>query len=61
MAKYILLTHLLLVFSYLFSGLDDNTSYKIEVSGVTVNGMTFTTGIISFTVDYSPVYVGLLD
>lgn len=49
-------------FSYLFSGLDDNTSYKLEVSGVTVNGMTFTTGLITFTVSYySPVYVGLLE
>lgn len=49
-------------FTHLFSGLDDNTSYKIEVSGVTVNGMTFTTGLITFTVSYySPVYVGLLE
>ena len=49
-------------FTHLFSGFDDNTSYKIEVSGVTVNGMTFTTGLITFTVSYySPVYVGLLE
>ena len=46
-------TSLPLNISYLFSGFEDNASYSIEVTGVTVNGTQITTGRISFTTAYT--------
>ena len=46
-------TSLPLNVSYLFSGFEDNASYSIEVTGVTVNGTQITTGRISFTTNYT--------
>ena len=46
-------TSLPLNISYLFSGFEDNASYSIEVTGVTVNGTQITTGRISFTTNYT--------
>ena len=42
-----------LVVSYLFSGFEDNTSYSIEVNGITANGTQITTGRIAFTTHYT--------
>ena len=39
--------------SYLFSGFEDNASYSIEVTGVTVDGTQISTGRISFTTNYT--------
>lgn len=39
--------------SYLFSGFEDNTTYSIEVNGVTENGTVITTGKIVFTTAYT--------
>lgn len=38
--------------SYSFSGMDNNVSYYIELSGQTVNNTKITTGLIFFTVRY---------
>ena len=46
-------TSLPLNISYLFSGFEDNASYSIEVTGVTVDGTQITTGRISFTTNYT--------
>lgn len=46
-------TSLPLNISYLFSGFEDNASYSIEVTGVTVNGTQITTGRIPFTTNYT--------
>ena len=46
-------TSLPLNISYLFSGFEDNASYFIEVTGVTVDGTQITTGRISFTTNYT--------
>lgn len=42
-----------LTVSYLFAGLEDKTSYSIEVNGITANGTQITTGRISFTTVYT--------
>lgn len=46
-------TSLPLNVSYLFSGFEDNASYSIEVTGVTVDGTQISTGRISFTTNYT--------
>ena len=46
-------TSLPLNISYLFSGFEDNASYSIEVTGVTVDGTQITTGRIPFTTNYT--------
>ena len=46
-------TSLPLNISYLFSGFEDNASYSIEVTGVTVDGTQISTGRISFTTNYT--------
>lgn len=38
--------------TYLFSGMSNNTSYYVELTGETVNGTILTSGIKSFTVRY---------
>lgn len=48
-------TTLPFVGSYLFSGFEDNTSYFIEVNGITSGGTQITTGRINFTTNYSSI------
>lgn len=38
--------------TYLFSGMSNNTSYYIELTGETINSTTLTSGVKSFTVRY---------
>lgn len=38
--------------TYLFSGMSNNTSYYIELTGETINGTILTSGVKSFTVRY---------
>ncbi len=38
--------------TYLFSGMSNNTSYYIELTGETINGTLLTSGVKSFTVRY---------
>ncbi|MEG2380992.1 MAG: hypothetical protein RSB38_04780 [Oscillospiraceae bacterium] len=38
---------------YLLTSLLDNTSYRIQATGKTVNGMDLSTGIINFSVEYT--------
>mgnify|MGYP004578250409 FL=1 len=38
--------------SYLFSGFENTTEYYVEITGLTINGTTVTTGLIHFTVRY---------
>lgn len=39
-------------FSYMFSGMENNTSYRIKAEGSTINGTTITTGLITFEVRF---------
>lgn len=48
--------------SFLFSGLDDNTTYYISATGITVNNTQITTGFVQFTVQYvQPGAFGVLE
>ena len=38
--------------SHTFVGLEDNTSYQIEVIGSTINGTSISSGIVTFTADF---------
>lgn len=45
------------IYTYQVDGLEDNSVYKIEIIGTTVNGMDVTTGLIEFYVQYELPYL----
>jgi hypothetical protein len=49
------------LFDYLCEGLEDNTFYKIQANGVTINGTEFSSALLNFQVVYStPVFYSVL-